>query len=199
MIALSKSECCDGYHGVCSTFFTNWDSAIQNFEMNAPVVIMGVAGCGKSSFAAVLSQALQWQLIEGDEFHPAENVSKMRAGIALTDEDRAGWLDVLASELVRRGPHAVLTCSALKKAYRDRLRQSVPHLRFVHLDLTREQSIERVTQRPGHYFQPTLVDSQFAALEKPMNEAGVLTIDATQSIETIQTKVCAWLQEKELV
>ena len=168
-------------------------------ELMGPVVIMGVAGCGKSSFAAALSQALGWQLIEGDEFHPPENVNKMRAGIPLIDDDRAGWLDVLANELVQRGPYAVLTCSALKKAYRDRLRQSVPALRFVHLDLTREQSIARVTQRPGHYFQPALVDSQFAALEKPVNEAGVLTVDATQSIETIQAKVCAWLQEKELV
>jgi gluconokinase len=167
--------------------------------MNAPVVIMGVAGCGKSSFAAALSQALQWQLIEGDEFHPPENVNKMRAGIALTDDDRAGWLDVLAHELVQRGPRAVLTCSALKKAYRDRLRQSVQGLLFVHLDLTREQSIARVTQRPDHYFQPALVDSQFATLEKPLNEAGVLTVDATQTIETIQAKVCAWLLEKELV
>jgi gluconokinase len=167
--------------------------------MNAPVVIMGVAGCGKSSFAAALSHALGWQLIEGDEFHPPENVNKMRAGIALTDEDRAGWLDVLANELVQRGPHAVLTCSALKKAYRDRLRQSVQGLLFVHLDLTREQSIARVTQRPGHYFQPTLVDSQFAALEKPIHESGVITVDATQSIENIQSRVCAWLQEKEYV
>mgnify|MGYP000175519746 FL=1 len=167
--------------------------------MNVPVVIMGVAGCGKSSFAAALSQATGWQLIEGDEFHPPENVNKMRAGIALTDEDRSGWLDVLANELVQRGPHAVLTCSALKKAYRDRLRHSVPGLRFVHLDLTREQSMERVTQRPGHYFLPTLVDSQFAALEKPVNEAGVITVDATQSIETIQAQVCAWLQAKECV
>ena len=167
--------------------------------MNAPVVIMGVAGCGKSSFAAALSQALGWQLIEGDEFHPPENVNKMRAGIALTDEDRAGWLDMLATELVHRGPHAVLTCSALKKSYRDRLRQSVQGLLFVHLDLTREQSIERVTQRPGHYFQPALVDSQFAALEKPVNEVGVLTVAATQSIEIIQFQVCAWLQAKECV
>jgi gluconokinase len=117
----------------------------------------------------------------------------------LTDEDRAGWLNVLAEELVRRGPHAVLTCSALKKAYRDRLRQSVPELRFVHLDLTREQSIARVTQRPGHYFQPALVDSQFAALEKPVGESGVLMADATQSIETLQAQVCAWLQTKECV
>jgi gluconokinase len=72
-------------------------------------------------------------------------------------------------------------------------------LLFVHLDLTREQSIARVTQRPGHYFQPALVDSQFAALEKPIHESGVITVDATQSIETIQSQVCAWLQAKEYV
>ena len=168
-------------------------------ESMSPVVIMGVAGCGKSSFAAALSQALGWQLIEGDEFHSIENVNKMRAGIPLTDADRAGWLDVLADVLVQRGPHVVLTCSALKKMYRDRLRQNIPDLRFVHLDLTREQSIARVTQRPGHYFQPALVDSQFVALEKPANEAGVLSVDATQSIETIQAQVCAWLQTKECV
>ena len=160
---------------------------------------MGVAGCGKSSFAAALSQALGWRWIEGDEFHSPENVNKMRAGIALTDADRAGWLDVLANELVQCGPHVVLTCSALKKAYRDRLRHSVPALRFVHLDLTREQSIARVTQRPGHYFQPALVDSQFAALEKPIHEAGVIMVDATQNIESIQAQVCAWLQAKECV
>ena len=160
---------------------------------------MGVAGCGKSSFAAVLSQTLGWRLIEGDEFHPAENVNKMRAGIALTDADRAGWLDVLADELVAHGPYAVMTCSALKEAYRDRLRHSVPALRFVHLDLTREQSIARVTQRPGHYFQPTLVDSQFADLEKPVDEVGVIVVDATQAIESIQAQVCAWLQAKECV
>jgi gluconokinase len=167
--------------------------------MNGPVVIMGVAGCGKSSFATALSRALGWDLIEGDEFHPPENVNKMRAGIALTDADRAGWLAVLADELARRGPRAVMTCSALKQAYRDRLRRGVPELRFVHLDLTREQSIARVTQRPGHYFQPTLVDSQFEALEKPVGEAGVLIADATQSIETLQAQVCAWLQTKECV
>jgi gluconokinase len=172
---------------------------MKESELISPVVVMGVAGCGKSSFAAALSQALGWQLIEGDEFHPVENVNKMRAGIALTDEDRAGWLDLLADELVLRGPHAVLTCSALKKAYRDRLRQSVPNLRFVHLDLTREQSIARVTQRLGHYFQPALVDSQFAVLEKPVNEIGVITVDATQTIESIQAQVCAWLQAKEYV
>jgi gluconokinase len=168
-------------------------------DMNGPIVIMGVAGCGKSSCASALAQSLGWQLIEGDEFHPPDNVNKMRAGIALNDQDRAGWLAALAQELLRCGTHSVLTCSALKKSYRDRLRQSVEGLRFVHLTLTPEQALQRVTQRAGHYFQPTLVDSQFAALEVPTHEAGVLSIDATQSMEKIQATICEWLQNKELV
>ncbi len=189
-----------------SFIFNFWDSAIHNSiigmnraDMAGPVVIMGVAGCGKSSVAAALAHALEWQLIEGDDYHPVENVNKMRAGIALSDEDRAGWLLVLADALIQQGPQAVLTCSALKKTYRDSLRREVPELRFVHLELTREQAIARVTQRPGHYFQPALVDSQFAALEKPIHEAGVITIDATLPIDTIRDQVCAWLKTKEHV
>lgn len=160
---------------------------------------MGVAGCGKSSCASALAQTLGWHLIEGDEFHPLENVNKMRAGIALDDHDRAGWLAALADELLRKGPSSVLTCSALKKSYRDRLRHSVEGLRFVHLTLTPEQALQRVTQRAGHYFQPTLVDSQFAALEVPTHEVGVLSIDATLSIEKIQATIFDWLKSKELV
>ena len=189
-----------------SFIFNFRDSAIlssiigkNRADMSGPVVIMGVAGCGKSSVAAALAHALGWQLIEGDDYHPVENVNKMRAGIALTDEDRAGWLLALAGALVQRGPHAVLTCSALKKSYRDSLRRGVPELLFVHLELTRDQSIARVTQRPGHYFQPALVDSQFAALEKPIHEAGVITIDATLPIDTIRDQVCAWLKTKECI
>ena len=155
---------------------------------------MGVAGCGKSSLAVALSKKLGWHLIEGDDFHPPENVQKMRSGVALNDEDRAGWLAVLADELVRLGPQAVLTCSALKKAYRDRLRVSVPMLRFVHLELTPEQSMARVAQRSHHYFQPALVESQFKTLEKPVDEPGVLSVDGTLSIENLQEKVCDWIR-----
>jgi gluconokinase len=165
--------------------------------MIGPIVIMGVAGCGKSSLAAALSHRLGWRLIEGDDFHPPENVKKMRSGIALNDEDRTGWLDALADQLVHCGPQAVLTCSALKKAYRDRLRSSGPSLRFVHLDLTREQSLARVAKRADHFFQPSLVDSQFQTLEKPVNEAGVLTLDGIQSIDGLLSQVCAWIERSE--
>jgi len=159
------------------------------------LIVMGVAGCGKSRLAAVLAEKLGWVLIEGDEFHPPENVAKMRAGIALTDADRAGWLDALGLELQRHPAGAVLTCSALKKAYRDRLRAASPEVRFVHLQLTREVARQRVEQRGGHYFNSHLVDSQFETLESPRGEPGVLEVDATASIEFLTGQVLGWQQE----
>jgi gluconokinase len=143
------------------------------------VVVMGVAGCGKSAVGEQLAAALGLALVEGDAFHPAANIAKMRAGQPLDDADRAGWLDVLAGELQARAEGAVLTCSALKRAYRDRLRSASPALRFVHLALTPAQARERVATRPGHFYPPALVDSQFAALEDPAGEPGVVQLDAT--------------------
>ncbi len=135
------------------------------------IVIMGVAGCGKSSLGAAVAQALGRPLIEGDEFHPPENVASMRAGTALTDADRAGWLDALAHQLRSQADGVVLTCSALKQAYRDRLRAADPGLRFVHLRLDRELARQRVERRAGgHYFGGNLVDSQFDTLESPLGE-----------------------------
>ncbi len=183
-----------------SFFLTIWDSAIQmRDDMNGPLVIMGVAGCGKSSLGAAVAAQLGWQLVEGDEFHPPSNVDKMRQGVALTDADRTGWLDALAAALEQRGSNTVLTCSALKKAYRDRLRQAVPALLFAHLTLTKEQARARVTQRASHYFNANLVDSQFADLESPVAETGVLTLDACESLAQLREHVCSWLQSKELV
>lgn len=160
------------------------------------LVIMGVAGCGKSSLAQTVAQTLGWPLIEGDDFHPATNVEKMRAGIALVDADRVGWLALLGAELQRHPSGAVLTCSALKKTYRDQLRAARPGLRFVHLALRIDAARTRVAQRAGgHYFQANLVDSQFATLESPAAEAGVLTLDATQTLAALAQHVVRWTQE----
>nr|WP_315426464.1 gluconokinase [uncultured Albidiferax sp.] len=160
------------------------------------LVVMGVAGCGKSSLGSAVAQALGWPLIEGDDFHPPANVAKMRAGIPLVDADRNGWLALLGQELVRHPGGAVLTCSALKKAYRDQLRAALPGLHFVHLELSREQARTRVAQRAGgHYFQAGLVDSQFEALEPPQNEAGVLVVDATLTLAALTQHVVRWTQE----
>jgi len=159
------------------------------------VVVMGVAGCGKSAVGRRIAQATGLPLIEGDEFHPAGNIEKMRRGIALQDKDRAGWLDRLGQELQGRPGGAVLTCSALKRAYRDRLRRFVPSLRFVHLALTQEQALQRVAGRDGHFYPPSLVASQFEALEHPSGEAGVLPVDASLPLDEVAARAVAWLAQ----
>jgi gluconokinase len=160
----------------------------------APVVVMGVAGCGKSAVGQRIAQALALPLIEGDEFHPASNIEKMKQGQPLQDEDRAGWLDRLGRELQRHPGGAVLTCSALKRAYRDRLRQAAPGLRFVHLALTPGQALQRVAARDGHFYPPSLVASQFEALEDPRGETGVLALDAALPLEQVSTQAVDWLR-----
>ena len=111
--------------------------------MNAPVhvVVMGVSGCGKSAVGERIAKELSLPLIEGDTFHPSANIDKMQRGMPLTDEDRAGWLQLLAGELRARSQGAVLTCSALKAAYRDLLRSGLPQLRFVHLALSERDAL----------------------------------------------------------
>jgi gluconokinase len=154
------------------------------------VVVMGVAGCGKSAVGARIAQQLGLPLVEGDDFHPPANIAKMRHGMALDDDDRAGWLQRLAQELAQRPQGAVLTCSALKRKYRDTLRTGVPALRFVHLALTPDEAKHRVASREGHFYPPSLVDSQFAALEDPAGEPGVLVVDAAAPLDTLCAAAC---------
>lgn len=157
------------------------------------MVVMGVAGCGKSSVGQAASQLTGLPLIEGDDFHPPENVAKMRTGIALTDADRAGWLDRLGQEMAAAKDGAVLTCSALKRAYRERLRAAVPDLKFVFLDIDRESAYQRVASRGDrHMFPPALVDSQFAVLESPIGEPGVLRVSALDRPESQIAQIRAW-------
>ena len=158
-----------------------------------PVVVMGVAGCGKSSLGAALAQAEGALLIEGDEHHSDANRDKMRRGIPLTDADRAGWLQVLGDQLRARPAGAVLTCSALKRAYRDRLRAAIPGLRFAWLDLSAAAAQERVAQRAEHFFPAGLVATQFDTLEPPHGEAGVLHLDALQAPPALAQRVADWL------
>ena len=156
---------------------------------------MGVAGCGKSSLGAAVAAATGLALVEGDDFHSPASRAKMSQGIALTDADRDGWLGVLGEQLRAHPQGLVLTCSALKLAYRERLRQAAPGLRFVFLDIPREQSQARVSARAQqHFFSTTLVDSQFATLENPTGEAGVLRVDALKPLAALQAEVCQWLE-----
>jgi gluconokinase len=158
---------------------------------------MGVAGCGKSSLGAELARGEGLPLIEGDDFHSPENRAKMAAGTALTDADRAGWLATLGKQLQAHPDGLVLTCSALKRAYRDQLRAAAPQLRFVFMEIAREAAQARVSARGAHFFNASLVDSQFATLEPPTGEPGVLTLDALQPIAVLRGQASAWLHERK--
>ena len=157
---------------------------------------MGVAGCGKSSLGREVAAALGLALIEGDDFHAPASIEKMKSGQPLNDADRWQWLDTLAAQLAAHAEGAVLTCSALKRAYRERLRAAVPGLRIAHLSIERDAALQRVAARASqHLFPPSLVDSQFAALESPAGEAGVLTLDATQPLAELTRLTADWLTE----
>ena len=160
---------------------------------------MGVAGCGKSSLGQWCARALGVPLLEGDDFHSDSNIQKMRQGTPLSDEDRAAWLDTLADQLQAHRDGVVLTCSALRSRYRDRLRTAAPGLRFVFLDLTLEQARARVAARPEHVFPVSLVASQFETLEDPRHEPGVLRLDATHDLDALGNVVTRWVRGSEVV
>ena len=157
------------------------------------LVVMGVAGCGKSTIGAALAHALGCRFVEGDDYHLPESQRKMRAGIALDDADREPWLDALVGVFVADGGDLVVSCSALKRRYRDRLRAGVPGLGFVYVDIDREEAARRVASRPGHLFPVALEASQFAALESPVGEAGVLRVAATDPVEAQVAAALRWL------
>jgi gluconokinase/shikimate kinase len=144
------------------------------------LVLMGVSGCGKSTVAGLLAGRLGWDLAEGDDMHPPENVAKMAAGHPLTDEDRWPWLRRIAgwiTEHTADGRPGLVTCSALKRSYRDVLRGQ--HVTFVFLDGTREQIETRLRARHGHFMPVSLLDSQFATLEPPGPDEHALRVDIT--------------------
>jgi gluconokinase len=157
------------------------------------VVVMGVAGCGKSSVAKRCARALGWSMVEGDRFHSPQSTEKMRHGVPLTDADRQGWLERLR-ELLRTHPDGLfLACSALRRSYRDVLRESDPALRFVFLDIDAATARQRVAARRGHIFPDSLVASQFDTLERPDAEPGVLTVDGTQPPSQLVDAIVQWL------
>ena len=154
---------------------------------------MGVTGCGKTRVGAMLAEACGWAFHDADDFHPAENVAKMKRGVALADEDRWPWLARLNSFLLdsdRQGKSLVLACSALKQDYRDRLTRGCAAARFVFLDGDIELIRARLAARQGHYMNPKLLDSQFAILERPRD---ALRLDVAGSpaelVQSIRTQL----------
>jgi gluconokinase len=148
------------------------------------VVIMGVSGCGKSSVGEGLAARLGIPYRDGDDLHPAANVDKMRAGVPLTDDDRWPWLDRVAQVLADDAP-VIVGCSALRRAYRDRLRAGAGgQVQFIHLTGNRDVIAGRMAARTDHYMPPSLLDSQFAALEAPGPDEA-LAIDIDQPLDAI--------------
>jgi gluconokinase len=143
------------------------------------VVVMGVSGTGKTTVAEHLVERLGWPFAEGDTFHPEANVAKMRDGIPLDDADRWPWLQSLADWIGQReaaGENAVVTCSALKRSYREVLRTGHPSVWFAHVDTSPDVLRERLLQRTGHYMPPSLLNSQLATLERLEPDEPGLTI-----------------------
>jgi gluconokinase len=147
-------------------------------------VVMGVAGSGKSLIGAALAHTLDVEFVDGDDFHSAENVGKMAAGIPLTDDDRAEWLRTLALRLGtarKADKRVVIACSALKRSYRDIFRAEAPDVRFVFLKGSRDLLTERLARRGRHFMPASLLDSQLATLEEPSPDENAWVVDATKS------------------
>lgn len=155
---------------------------------------MGVSGSGKSLIGAAFANAIGIDFVEGDAYHPAENVERMASGIPLTDENRAGWLRALAArigEAKEAGTGLVMTCSALKRSYRDVLRAQAPELQFVFLQGPRALIAERIASRRGHFMPASLLESQFTTLEEPSPDEHAWVCDIRQSPENIVATLVA--------
>src|SRR5271165_4609682 len=143
------------------------------------IILMGVTGSGKTTIGLALAASLQWRIVDADDFHSPSNVAKMRAGVPLDDADRLPWLTSLHDAIdgwLEAGTNVVLACSALKQSYREQLLVS-PDVKLVYLRGSRELISQRLSQRHGHYMDPDLLTSQFAALEEP-RDAVVVDVDA---------------------
>lgn len=161
------------------------------------VVVMGVSGCGKTTIAAGIADALGWDLLEGDAFHPAANIAKMQAGTPLTDADRWPWLRAIAvraAELRARGVSCVVACSALKRAYRDVLRDGAADVALVYLRGDKALIAARLAARRDHFMPPGLLDSQFATLEAPGLDERPIIADIDAEPDAIVAGVVARLR-----
>jgi gluconokinase len=165
--------------------------------MNSPqaIICMGVSGSGKTTIGKQSAERLGWIFLDADDFHPAANIEKMKHGIPLNDDDRKPWLQRLHLELQERlanGQSVILACSALKESYRSTLRDHLPQIRFVYLDIDAETIRSRLEHRAGHFFPKELLESQLATLEKPKD---AIVVDARQSENEIVDEVVRKITE----
>lgn len=154
------------------------------------IVLMGVSGSGKSTVGRILAEMLRWHFVEGDDFHPAVNVAKMKSGTPLNDADRKPWLAAIRQRMdqaLDRGENIVLACSALKHSYQDYLEQHDPaHIHYVHLEGSEELIRQRLAERKGHFMNPALLHSQFEALEAPED---AIRVGITEEPEVIAEQI----------
>jgi carbohydrate kinase (thermoresistant glucokinase family) len=157
---------------------------------------MGVAGSGKTTVGQALARRLGWAFAEGDSFHPSGNVTKMAAGMALTDDDRWPWLDAIAAWLIERrdrGEPSVVACSALRRAYRDRLRVAAPALRVVYLRGERNVLAAHLAGRSAHFFPSVLLDSQLATLEPPQSDEDAVVVSIGEGADQVVADILSHL------
>jgi gluconokinase len=165
------------------------------------LIVMGVSGSGKSTIAEKLAEHLGWRYEDGDKFHPASNVAKMSAGQPLTDDDRWPWLMAIADEIDRiclAGRHAVIACSALRRAYRDVLVHGRRDVRIIFLDGTQELIANRLAQRKGHFMPPGLLESQFETLEPPDASENPVTVSIDASVDAVVDDIIRQLKPSSL-
>lgn len=161
------------------------------------IVVMGVSGSGKSTLASNLAAALALPFIEGDDLHPQSNIAKMQAGLPLEDADRLPWLQTIASVLANLSGGAVVSCSALKKSYRDLLREQAGEpLYFICLTCDQEMIAARIQARSGHFMPASLLASQLAAFEDPQGEPATLMLPCEQPVSTMIAACQLWLGDQ---
>lgn len=153
--------------------------------MASPIVVMGVSGSGKSTVGAALAQRLRVPFADADDFHPPANIAKMTAGHALDDDDRYPWLEAIGEWLADHRDGGVMSCSALKRSYRDQLRRHCADIRFLHLSGTEDVIARRQASRPGHFMPAALLTSQFETLEPLDADEHGISIDVDQSIDSV--------------
>lgn len=165
---------------------------------NRKIIVMGVAGSGKSSVGAALGAAIGAPYIDGDDLHSAENIAKMSAGIALNDDDRWPWLTKIGETLAGHSGTILIGCSALKRVYRDLIRKTAgTPVTFIHCAGSRSLIAERMAKRPGHFMPTSLLDSQFAALELPGADEDAITLDIAAPLLDLVAKAMKQLLEDQ--
>lgn len=163
----------------------------------SPIVVMGVSGSGKSTVGAALAQRLRVPFADADDFHPPANIAKMTAGHPLDDNDRYPWLEKIGEWLAEHSNGGVMSCSALKRSYRDQLRQHCPGVHFLHLSGSPEVIARRQASRPGHFMPASLLASQFATLEPLEPDEDGIAIDVDRDIDSIVDSYVARSTEHE--